>query len=367
MKVAVIGAGTAGLYCIIDLLESLPEFVKIDLIHSRFINPIEVGESSLVNFPHALSCGVDYMHHFDSEELGSTVKYGVKFKNWNNANFIPFASGSYGIQFDTTKLPQFIIPRLHEMYPNFSERLKTVKEIKSLGKQVSVDGNKYDYVIDCRGYPEDYSDYIITDKVYLDSGIVVKSFTPGDWEYTYHIAHEHGWMFGIPLQKTTGWGYLWNSSVTSELEAQSNLINLLGEYQVEYFSEDCKQFKFKNYYAKSIVNDDGNIFVNGNRALFLEPIQATSLGCYGLINGLIIDSIENKHYDHEKYTTVMDEVIKFINLHYYNGSDYDTPFWKMAQEGAREVLNGINPAEYDWKYVIDWTPQFRQKMFESFL
>ena len=119
MKVAVVGAGTAGLYCIIDLLETLPEFVKIDLIHSRFINPIEVGESSLVNFPHALSCGVDYMHHFDSEELGSTIKYGVKFKNWNNAKFIPFASGSYGIQFDTTKLPQFVIPRLHEMYPNF--------------------------------------------------------------------------------------------------------------------------------------------------------------------------------------------------------------------------------------------------------
>ena len=235
MKVAIVGAGTAGLYCIIDLLETLPEFVKIDLIHSRFINPIEVGESSLVNFPHALSCGVDYMHHFDSEELGSTIKYGVKFKNWNKAGFIPFASGSYGIQFDTTKLPQFIIPRLHEMYPNFSEKLRTVKKIKSLGKQVSIDGEIYDFVVDCRGYPEDYSDYVITDKVYLDSGIVVKSFTPGDWEYTYHIAHEHGWMFGIPLQKTTGWGYLWNSSITSELEAQSNLISLLEEYQVEYF------------------------------------------------------------------------------------------------------------------------------------
>ena len=30
MKVAVVGAGTAGLYCIIDLLETLPKFVKID-------------------------------------------------------------------------------------------------------------------------------------------------------------------------------------------------------------------------------------------------------------------------------------------------------------------------------------------------
>ena len=60
------------------------------------------------------------------------------------------------------------------MYQNFSEKLKTVKEIKSLGKKVSIDGQIYDYVIDCRGYPEDYSDYIISDKVYLDSGIVVR-------------------------------------------------------------------------------------------------------------------------------------------------------------------------------------------------
>ena len=169
MKVAIVGAGTAGLYCAVSLLESLPKFIKVDLIHSRVINPIEVGESSLVSFPHALSCGVDYVHHFDAAELGSTIKFGVQFKNWNGDPFIPFASGAYGIQFDTTKLPRFILPRLNKMYQNFSEKLKTVKEIKSLGKKVSIDGQIYDYVIDCRGYPEDYSDYIISDKVYSAS------------------------------------------------------------------------------------------------------------------------------------------------------------------------------------------------------
>ena len=88
-------------------------------------------------------------------------------------------------------------------------------------------------MIDCRGYPEDYSDYIISDKVYLDSDIVVVHIGV----YISH-RHEHGWMFHIPLQERTAWGYLWNSEVTSELEAQSNLVNLLGEYQIEYFSED---------------------------------------------------------------------------------------------------------------------------------
>ena len=90
MKVAVVGAGMPGLYCIIDLLETLPKFAKIDLVHSKSDNPLEVGESSLVNFPHALSCGVDYIHHFDSQELGSTIKYGVQFKNWNGVGFYTF-------------------------------------------------------------------------------------------------------------------------------------------------------------------------------------------------------------------------------------------------------------------------------------
>ena len=367
MKVAVVGAGTAGLYCTVDLLEALPKFAKVDLVHSKSISPIEVGESSLISFPHALSCGVDKVHQIKSQKLGSTVKYGVQFKNWNGVGLIPFASGSYGIQFDTTKFPQFVIPRLHKMYPNFSEKVRTVKKIKSLGRKVSLDGEEYDFVVDCRGYPEDYSDYIISDKVYLDSAIAIRSYTPGDWEYTYHIAHKHGWMFGLPLQSRTGWGYLYNSKLTSQLEAQDDVARILEEYQVEFHSKDCREFSFKNYYAKSVMNEDGNIFVNGNRALFLEPIQATSLGCYGLINEMILDRIENDRYDNENYRKIMTEVVAFINLHYYNGSDFDTPFWNMAKQGARDLFKGMDVSKYDWNHILDWNPQFRRQMFDNFL
>ena len=151
--------------------------------------------------------------------------------------------------------------------------------------------------------------HIITDKVYLNSGIVVKSHTPGDWEYTYHIAHEHGWMFGIPLRDRTGWGYLYNSNVTSQLEAQSSLIDILQEYQIEFHSKNCREFFFKNYYAKSIVNEDGNIFLNGNRALFLEPIQATSLGCFGVFNRLWFDGYEIVVFVTKKTIIFLNEVV----------------------------------------------------------
>ena len=366
MKIGIVGGGTAGLYCAIDLLESLPKFIELDLIHSNIISPIEIGESTLVTFPHSLSYGIDYVHHLDSQELNSTIKYGIQFKNWNGNKFIPFASGSYGLQFDTSKFPEFVIPRLHEMYSNFSEKLKTVKEIKSLGKKVSVDGEEYDYVVDCRGFPEDYSDYIICDNVYLDSAITLRSYTPGDWNYTYHIAHKNGWMFGLPLLNRTGWGYLYNNRITHRDEALAEFVTILDEYQIENYLPEIRDFSFKNYYAKSIVNEDGNIFLNGNRALFLEPIQATSLGCYGLINNMIIDVIIDKKFPIQ-YPTIMQEVIRFINLHYYNGSDFDSPFWNMASEGAKKLFGDSDPRSYNWEFVLDWNPQFTKKMFDNFL
>ena len=115
------------------------------------------------------------------------------------------------------------------------------------------------------------------------------------------------------------------------------------------------------------MNEDGNIFVNGNRALFLEPIQATSLGCYGLINEMILDRIESDVYDNQKYHDIMNEVIMFINLHYLRGSDYDTPFWRMATKGAEKLFDGVDPSKYNWDYILDWNPQFRRQMFDNFI
>ena len=101
--------------------------------------------------------------------------------------------------------------------------------------------------------------------------------------------------------------------------------------------------------------------------MFLEPIQATSLGCYGLINEMILDRIENDRYDNENYLKIMTEIIAFINLHYYSGSNFDTPFWNMARKGARELFGDTDVSTYDWNHILDWNPQFRKKMFDSFL
>jgi len=366
MKVAVVGAGTAGLLSAMDFCVGLPSFAKITLIHSLSIGSLGVGESSLVNFPQSLSESIDYNHLFDRKELKSSTKYGVQFKNWRGDSFVPFNGGSHGIHFDTSNLSNFVLPRLHKKYSNFSELKGVVESITSVGRQVKIRVDEFDhtfdYVIDCRGYPENYTDYHKSPYVYLNSAIVVPSKTKAKWEYTFHIAHKNGWMFGIPLGEKSGWGYLYNSDITGKDEALNDLEQTLSDQKntdghfVDYDLSDVKEFSFENYYAKRIVNNDGNIFKNGNRALFFEPLQATSLGCYSFISQRIIDYINGDIVVEDikrTYNRVIEECLLFINLHYRCGSNFDTPFWQMAKDKSNELLNQHDIDTYDWRYLID--------------
>ena len=352
MKVAVVGAGTAGLLSAMDLCSELPKFAHVTLIHSLSINSLAVGESTLVNFPDSLTNAIDYNHVFDRKELGSSTKYGVQFKNWRGNSFVPFNGGSYGIHFDTSNLSSFVLPRLQKKYQNFRELKGVVESIVSDGQKVKIRldefDHTFDYVVDCRGYPENYEDYSKSPNVYLNSAIVVPSKTKAKWEYTYHIAHKNGWMFGIPLGEKSGWGYLYNSDITGKEEALNDLEQTLSDQKntdghfVDYDLSDVKEFSFENYYAKRIVNNDGNIFKNGNRALFFEPLQATSLGCYSFISQRIIDYINGDIVVEDikrTYNRVIEECLLFINLHYRCGSNFDTPFWQMAKDKSNELLN----------------------------
>ena len=366
MKVAVVGAGTAGLLSAMDLCSELPKFAHVTLIHSLSINSLAVGESTLVNFPDSLTNAIDYNHVFDRKELGSSTKYGVQFKNWRGNSFVPFNGGSYGIHFDTSNLSSFVLPRLQKKYQNFRELKGVVESIVSDGQKVKIRldefDHTFDYVVDCRGYPENYEDYSKSPNVYLNSAIVVPSKTKAKWEYTYHIAHKNGWMFGIPLGEKSGWGYLYNSDITGKDEALQDLEQTLSDQKntdghfVDYDLSDVKEFSFENYYAKRIVNNDGNIFLNGNRALFFEPLQATSLGCYSFVIERVIDYIMNDvtiQQVKRGYNRLIEECLLFINLHYRGGSDFDTPFWKMATEKSNELLDQHDIETYDWKYLID--------------
>ena len=149
MKIAIVGAGTAGLLTALDLCYGLPEDTEIDLIHDPEIAPLGVGEATLYNFPASLGT-VDYSHAENRDDLDATAKFGVKFKNWKGDGFVPFFAGSHGIHFNTNELAGFVLPRLKEKYPNFKELHGKVNGINGDADQVIIGNQWYDYAIDCR-------------------------------------------------------------------------------------------------------------------------------------------------------------------------------------------------------------------------
>jgi len=188
-----------------------------------------------------------------------------------------------------------------------------------------------DYVFDCRGKPEDYSDY---DELVnpTNAAILAKpkwNTTEAFWSR--HIATPDGWTFVIPTHSESPShdycvGYCYNGNITSKEDAETNLLNM---FDVEV----KKHLRFKNYVAKNPIVDD-RIFLNGNRLFFLEPLESSSVQAYIECARYFVDyiitqkeTIKQAAYSAKKYIR---QLQNFVLWHYQFGSKYNTPFWDYA-------------------------------------
>ena len=155
-------------------------------------------------------------------------------------------------------------------------------------------------------------------------------------QYTEHIATPHGWMFGIPLTNRKTYGYLFNDEITSMDDAIQNMAETLNVSPDEL---NLKEYKFKPYYKTHLV--DRAIMANGNRALFYEPISATSINQYNstcdvifyYITGQVTEQQANDRFTFESNTTE-----DIINYYYHGGTNYDSEFWRAAVANAKNNL-----------------------------
>jgi len=342
MKLAVIGIGTAGVQSLSYFCAWLGNDWEVTSIYDPSINILGIGESSTPRLPYCLYMGSGFSFGQDAHELDATIKHYVKYVNWREHDiYSVIDTSSYGIHFNNGKLKDFVFKRLEQMWGskfNVLEGNVSSMENKNNKVEVVVNGKVcvYDYVVDCRGYPEDYSEYTISDSLPLNNCFVYTKEEPGEWDYTYHMAHKNGWMFGIPLTNRQGWGYLHNSDITSKKECVEDIMNI---FDLEDEPE-LKQFSFKPYYANKIL--DGNILKNGNRLLFFEPLEALSAFYYDEANLFLLDFIKGEKTRDEIneifniYCRLLETFICFI---YHGGSIYDTPFWKFAVQKTKAKID----------------------------
>ena len=332
MKIAVIGAGTVGVLSVCHFLGDTKD-VEVVCIHNPKKNILGIGESSTVRLPELLWRSLNFNFEFDGQDLQYTYKAGVKFKNWREKDFIsPMIPPAYGIHFDNFKLAEVIFSKVYKKYKErFNELKIDLESMEQNDKEVIINKtHKFDYVIDCRGFPKDYTDYTIVN-LPINHCLVHAVDEPGNWNFTYHTAHQNGWMFGIPLQKRQGWGYLYNDTITSKNEALENFREIRGK---EINLNNIREYTFKPFKANKYL--DGRILLNGNSALFFEPREAISGGFYDTVNAYFYEYIFGKRFNEKAINLnlnyIADKYVNFISYIYRGGSIYDTDFWKHAKE-----------------------------------
>ena len=337
-SIAVIGVGTAGLQTLCHLCTWLGNDWKIISIHDPSIPTVRIGESTNPPFAITLQMATDFNVHDHLEALRGTIKIGTVFKKWRRHNFInPLYAGTMALHIDAFNLKQFVIPSLKKRWGDKIEiKSQRVEKIEDLD---------YDYIVDCRGFPKDYSDYIEPEGLTINRAITHNIAKQGNWNYTGHRATKNGWMFEIPLMDRRAYGYLFNDTITSKEEAMEDFSKEI-DTPIDRLDENkCKSciadYSFKPYYAKEFVK--GRIFRNGNRAMFFEPLSANSLFVYDAINRLIVERLQLKWGSDEivnkLYREKVESIRDLIYYYYHGGSTYNTKFWVKASHLASKELD----------------------------
>jgi hypothetical protein len=348
-KIAVIGCGSAGVQSLCQMLVWTDENHEITSIYNPSIPTIGVGESVNPAFVEALELGADFSFYDDLDKIDGTMKMGAKYKKWREEDlFIPLIQGRIAMHFSTFKIVDFVMPKLRERWAGkLKEVHGNVDNVDNLEDRVdlTIDGKvySYDYVIDCRGTPKDFTDYTMTE-LPINSCLVHYVQEPlggTEWLYTGHIATPDGWMFEVPLSTQVSYGYLYNDRLTDETLA---LDNFAKELNVPVDQLDYKKYTFKSYYSRKVLN--GRVVNNGNKAYFLEPMFANALWAYNFVAMSFMDYMRGKLTEDEvnsKFVEAAQQVEEMIWFKYHGGSTYDTPFWQDIVPLAKEkVKNGAN-------------------------
>lgn len=343
-RLGVVGVGSAGVLSLAYFLSHMSNEWEIVSIYDPTVPILGIGESTNPSFIRILEMGTRFSTSEDIDSLDSTLKFGTKFIGWRDHEWLnPLISGGVAVHFNNFKLKEFAFSRFPVVWPEKFRVIEgNVEHIDNSEEKIAVTVNgvveDFDYIVDCRGFPPTLDEDYHVSNCSLLNRCLVHSFEEFDpIEYTEHIATKNGWMFGIPLTTRKTYGYLFNDTITNIDDAK---VDMASHLNVTVDDLKLKEYKFTPYYTTKLV--DNRLTKNGNRALFFEPISATSINQYFLtcqiifkyITGQINSREANEEFIHE--SSVTEDI---INYYYHGGTNYDSEFWQKASANAIDNLD----------------------------
>ena len=87
---------------------------------------------------------------------------------------------------------------------------------------------------------------------------------------------------------------------------------------------------------------DDRIFLNGNKLMFIEPLEANSNPAYIRATNTYLSYLKgglSKKYIHGEIYSYVLKIQNYLLWLYQTGSKYNTPFWDYAKEISYDRLN----------------------------
>ena len=312
-KLSVIGAGSAGLLSSIQAYYSFlnRDDWELELIHDPNISPEKVGQGTVPGIMNLMSIVFDI--DWINNPIEATEKHGIMYKNWGKKEkefFHPFGMGYCAAHYDVSKLREFILSS--KKFKVVEKNIKTYEEVDS------------DYIIDCSGKPKTLENYFTLTNP-INSVLLGKSVGEKNFKWTDCVATPDGWCFRIPNLDSISYGYLFNKDYTDIETAKDNFKNIFNVESTDILS-------FSNYLSKEFIIDD-RIFLNGNKLMFLEPLEANSNPAYIHATNRYLSYMFgtlSKKTVYNEIITYISQVQNYLLWHYQSGSQYETPFWNYA-------------------------------------
>lgn len=353
-KIAVIGVGSAGILSLTHLCTWLDNSWDIVAIHNPKKPILGIGESTNGGFVGLIERGLNFSmgNPEDMKELDATLKFGSKFIGWREHSWLnPLLDGNTAIHFNNTGFAQFALRRLRELWPQkFSMIEGDVQQIKQSPESATlvVDGqeHEFDFVMDCMGFPQEFAGYTMSDCSPVNRAWI-HSLMPDQFNYepyTDHIAAEHGWMFGVPLQSRKTFGYMYSDKLTDPEDAKQDMMKILKAKELDAATGRgiaTAEYRFQCYYSNQVI--EGRVGKNGNKALFFEPLIANSIFLYIYTVRLFYDFVLGQAQPQQcnaAFIRAVQQMEDVISYYYQGGARMDSKFWQFAKPMARQRLEG---------------------------
>jgi tryptophan halogenase len=342
-KFVIIGGGTAGWITALYMQKYYPND-SITLIESEEIGTIGFGEGTTPMFTGFLKeVGIDEKEFHES--VSSTIKVGIDFKHWakDKSTYLhdfnidyPDRAPITAYHFNNFELKEFFrkkcIGKINHVIGNVLGFEKNENDIKII--KTNVGDFESDFVLDCSGIQrlvigKEYGEKWIScnEQLRVNSVLTfsiknkkrIEKFTNQRTEAT---ALKNGWLWKIPLNDVTNYGYVFDGTLINEEESKKEINEIFGN-DISF----NRHFKFESgYYDNMWV---GNSVCIGLSSGFFEPIEATSI----MISIIQIGTLIGYDFkDKEKYNqyikNIYESTFSFIRYHYVCDRT-DTEFWKI--------------------------------------